>query len=223
MKGDICFFSFRHGTGRGGANVSSYRHIIISSYYHVTISSYHTIKKNGVRLKSFLAPKPFQNYKPPLLPLLQGSLPKNKGSWGNNFWRRICQRGSKIHSSSKTPLFWKNHWFRKKNPKKFFGIEKWKVANRPKRVLPKFHADRSHVRGVSIFFFGVRRADCFFFPARHGTGRGGAEAPEKKNNDAAEGFFFTTFGLFRKAVMLWNESIPLQPRICMGVSKLTSL
>ena len=47
---------------------------------------------------------------------------------------------------------------------------------------------------VSMFFFGVRRVDFFFFPARHGTGRGGAEAPEKKNNDAAEGFFLRRMG-----------------------------
>ena len=31
----------------------------------------------------------------------------------------------------------------------FFGVEKSKVANRLKRVLPKFRADRSHVRGVN--------------------------------------------------------------------------
>ena len=45
------------------------------------------------------------------------------------------------------------------------------------------------------FFFGVRMVEFFFFPARHGMGRGGAEEPEKKNDDAAEGFFFTTLGL----------------------------
>ena len=39
------------------------------------------------------------------LPLRQGSLPKDKGTSGNNFLRRICQRGSKINSSSKTSLF----------------------------------------------------------------------------------------------------------------------
>ena len=38
---------------------------------------------------------------------------------------------------------------RKKTEKKFeffFGVEKSKIANRPKRVLPKFRADSSHVR-----------------------------------------------------------------------------
>ena len=33
--------------------------------------------------------------------------------------------------------------FRKKN----FGVKKSKIANRPKRILPKFRADRSRVRG----------------------------------------------------------------------------
>ena len=31
----------------------------------------------------------------------------------------------------------------------FFGVEKSKVANRLKRVFPKFEADRSEVRGVN--------------------------------------------------------------------------
>ena len=58
-------------------------------------------------LKSFLVQNQAKKHGVPRLPLLQGSLPKSKGSWGNNFSRRICQRGSKIHSSSKTPFFWK--------------------------------------------------------------------------------------------------------------------
>ena len=38
----------------------------------------------------------------------------------------------------------------KKNiSKKNFGVEKWKIANRLKRVLPKFHADPSFVRRVN--------------------------------------------------------------------------
>ena len=43
---------------------------------------------------------------------------------------------------------------------------------------------------VSIFFSAFGRSNFFFFPARHGTGRGGAEALEKKNDDAAEVFFY---------------------------------
>ena len=33
--------------------------------------------------------------------------------------------------------------------KKIFFVEKWNVGNRPKRVLAKFGADRSHVSGVN--------------------------------------------------------------------------
>ena len=40
-------------------------------------------------------------------------------------------------------------FFRKKIPKNFFDVEKSKVANRPKRVFPKFRADRSQVRGAN--------------------------------------------------------------------------
>ena len=40
--------------------------------------------------------------------------------------------------------------FGKKNrQKKFFGVEKWNVGNRLKRVFPKFRADRSLVWGVN--------------------------------------------------------------------------
>ena len=79
------------------------------------------------------------------LPLRQGSLPKSKGTLGNNFSRRICQWRVRPRSSSKTPLSWK----KKSNPQKNFRVEKWKIANRLKRVFPKFRADRSHVRGVN--------------------------------------------------------------------------
>ena len=34
-------------------------------------------------------------------------------------------------------------------PKNFLGVENWNVANRLKRVFPKFRADRNHVRGVN--------------------------------------------------------------------------
>ena len=33
--------------------------------------------------------------------------------------------------------------------KKVFGVEKWNVGNRLKRVFPKFEAERSHPRGVN--------------------------------------------------------------------------
>ena len=39
-----------------------------------------------------------------------------------------------------------------------FGVNKSKVANRPKRVLPKFRADPSHVRRVRGRLGGIREA-----------------------------------------------------------------
>ena len=50
----------------------------------------------------------------------------------------------------------------KKNPilffRLFFGVKKSKFANRPKRVLPKFRADPSHVRRVLGRLGGIREA-----------------------------------------------------------------
>ena len=40
----------------------------------------------------------------------------------------------------------------------FFGIKKLKIPNRPKRVLPKFRADPSHVRRVRGRLGGIREA-----------------------------------------------------------------
>ena len=37
----------------------------------------------------------------------------------------------------------------KVSEKKSFGVKKLKVANRPKRVFPKFRGDRSEVRGAN--------------------------------------------------------------------------
>ena len=48
--------------------------------------------------------------------------------------------------------------FRKKKFENFFGVKKSKIANRPKRVLPKFRADRSHVRQVRGRLGGIREA-----------------------------------------------------------------
>ena len=66
--------------------------------------------------KSVLALSQGPKHKSSCLPHRQGSLPKNKGTSGNNFLRRICHCGSEIHSSSKTPLFQKKSW-----PRKFFS------------------------------------------------------------------------------------------------------
>ena len=41
---------------------------------------------------------------------------------------------------------------------KKFGVKKSKIANRPKRVLPKFRADPIHVRRVPGRLGGIREA-----------------------------------------------------------------
>ena len=54
---------------------------------------------------------------------------------------KFCRKSAENHE--------KPEIFRKKFRKKFFDVEKSKVANRPKRVFPKFRADRSQVRGAN--------------------------------------------------------------------------
>ena len=82
-------------------------------------------------LKSFLVPGPLFRHKLSRLPLRQGSLPKNKPTSGNNFWRRICQWRSKIPGSSETPVSWKKKsstkiFWKKNHPKLFFRCRKMK-------------------------------------------------------------------------------------------------
>ena len=53
-------------------------------------------------------------------------------------------------SAQNRPKITKNRKKIAKNfPKIFFGVKKSKVANRPKRVFPKFRGDRSEVRGAN--------------------------------------------------------------------------
>ena len=68
---------------------------------------------------------------------------------GNDFGRRSC-----LYPLLLGQLFKKKQFLKKKFASAiffdvdfFFGVEKSKVANRLKRVFPKFEADRSHVQG----------------------------------------------------------------------------
>ena len=59
-----------------------------------------------------------------------------------------------VKKSLAPPKAAKNHEKTKKNrkqifKKKIFGVKKSKVANRPKRVFPKFRGDPSEVRGAN--------------------------------------------------------------------------
>ena len=144
----------RHGMARGGAGRSSSYHSIILSYYHVIIFFYHHMiilssNHNTKWLKSFSVPSLGFRHILSRLPLLQGSLPKNKLTTGNNFLRRICQRRSNLRSSSKTPVCWKKVDPQNFLPKFFSVVEKWNVPNHPKRVFPKFRADPGFIWGVN--------------------------------------------------------------------------
>ena len=62
-----------------------------------------------------------------------------------NFYVKKClapPKSPENHEKPKTKIAKK---FRKKN----FGVKKSKVANRPKRVFPKFRGDRSEVQGAN--------------------------------------------------------------------------
>ena len=63
-----------------------------------------------------------------------------------------------MKNGSETEFFSEKKFSEKKISKKKFGVEKSKIANRPKRVLPKFRADRSHVRRVRGRLGGIREA-----------------------------------------------------------------
>ena len=55
----------------------------------------------------------------------------------------LLQNASSFEKKKRVPIF-----FGIKSYRFFWGVEKWNVANHLKRVLAKFEADRSHLRGV---------------------------------------------------------------------------
>ena len=79
------------------------------------------------------------------LPLEHGS--DRPQTWGkrisDDLQLSIFRRHKKVFVEN---FRFRKHVFRQKF---VFGVEKSKVANRLKRVFPKFEADRSHVRGVN--------------------------------------------------------------------------
>ena len=69
----------------------------------------------------------------------------------------------KSTENDEKPIRNRNFFRKKKFPNFFFfekkiGVKKSKVANRPKRALPKFRADPSHVRRVRGRLGGIREA-----------------------------------------------------------------
>ena len=113
---------------------------VFPAYYHIFVirSPYHTTNW----LKSFSVPSQGFRHILSRLPLLQGSLPQNKWTTGNNFLRPTCQWRSNLPSSSKAPVSWKQK-LTCKDFLNFFGqflfsgVEKWNVPNHLKRVIPK--------------------------------------------------------------------------------------
>ena len=79
--------------------------------------------------------------------------PKIRAVRAITFYDAASNADLKIIAPPKPHFFWKKIdpgnfctiFFRKT----FFSVEEWKFANRLKRVLPKFRADPSHVRGVN--------------------------------------------------------------------------
>ena len=146
--------------------VLSWCHIIISSYsqtsvpYHSLIIPYHhivpsqccrIIHHTAKNCKSVLAEKSTKKRKSPFLPLRQESYRVEIGFIGGSFSRRTCQERSKKRCSSKTAISWfdaENFW-QKICWKFFWGVEKWNIGDRLKRVFPKFEAERSRPRGVN--------------------------------------------------------------------------
>ena len=67
-----------------------------------------------------------------------------------------------VQNSPDPPKSDENHENQKKSEfffrKKKIGVKKSKIPNRPKRVLPKFRGDRSHVRRVRGRLGGIREA-----------------------------------------------------------------
>ena len=98
----------------GRSNVQTFEHLNVRTFE----CSYKVDRFKW--LKSFSVPGQGFRHKSSRLPLRQGSLPKNKPTSGNNFWRRICYRGLKNPRSSKTPVSWK-----KINAKIFHPNTKW--------------------------------------------------------------------------------------------------
>ena len=127
----------------------SWSHDTISSYRTITMLSYHSSHRKNC--KSVLAEKSTKKRKSPFLPLRQESYRAEIGFIGGSFSRRTCQERSKKRHSSKTAISWLNaeKFWQKNCWKKVFGVEKWNIGDRLKRVFPKFGARASHVWGVN--------------------------------------------------------------------------
>ena len=109
--------------------------IILWSYYHIITRS---LDHDTKWWKSFLVPRHGVGHVLSRLPLRQGTLPKNKRTTGNNFWRRICQWLSNHRSSPKTPINWLYAKFvLEKHRQTFFRRRKMKRCKSSETCFPK--------------------------------------------------------------------------------------
>ena len=125
--------------------LSSY-HIIRSSYHHIIISSFS--KKN---CKSVLGKSQQKNRNSSLNPFTKERRDLKFGTSGVIFRGESAGNAQKIVASPKRAIFDFMLTFCSENfiQKKILGVENSNVGNHLKRVLPKFQAERSHVRGVN--------------------------------------------------------------------------
>ena len=124
-----------------------YHHIIIP-YHHIIISSNHHPRRKSV--SQFWAKSHRKNRKSFLNPLTKER--RNLIFWGNVviFRGESAVYAQKFVGPPKRTIFDLMLQFRSENfmQKNVWGVEKSNVGDRLKRVLTKFHADRSLDRGV---------------------------------------------------------------------------
>ena len=92
-----------------------------------------------VQRKTFLV---FEDDKKPIF----GRTDLRKGVSEAKFDAEVDFDVKKYLAPPKSP---ENHEYDKFSEQQNFGVKKSKVANRPKRVFPKFRGDRSEVRGAN--------------------------------------------------------------------------
>ena len=111
-------------------------------------------KRKG--LKSFLAESREQNRNYLFYPSAKSRRELNIKTLGVTFrgasayyvQKSIAPQKQAVCRFSDENFFWPK-FSSKKFAQIFFGVEKWNVGNRLKRVFPKFEAERSHPRGVN--------------------------------------------------------------------------
>ena len=133
-----------------GAVSVMYYHIVVLSYHHMIILSNHSCSRYDY--SHFCFQVEVKNTNHLFYPLAKGRINKINASkamtsdGGPSYHAQTSVAPRKHLLIDFTPIF---VFAKKFHPKFFSDVEKWNVANRLKRVFPKFRADRSHPRGVN--------------------------------------------------------------------------